>query len=300
MRRGFASGLVALGGLFAAPPLYALELQLHPERPRLGDLVLVFAQLEAPLTRTGTITAFGYQFAIMPSGAGPWRGAVAVPVDVEPGDFDLVVQIGAHRVARVLSVEPRSFRRSELKVNAKFTREAHPKPVQARIERESRRWARMLEASPSPPVPLGSAVRPTAGPRTSEFGVQRVLNGKVESQHYGLDLDGRVGDPVWVQQTGVVRLSAERFYSGGTLVLDHGHGLYSAYFHLSRRRLRVGDRVAAGARLGEVGRSGRVTGPHLHLSLIVRARALETGQVRGLYVDPEPWLEGPWGPATAL
>lgn len=289
---------MALGGLLASEQAWAIEPRLHPERARLGDLVFVLVELDGALSVTGTITAFGYHFAIMPAGRGSWRGAVAVPVDLEPGAFELEVRIGAHRRTTELVVEARGFRSSELQVSQRFTRKEHPEPVRERIRRESEAWERMLASPPSPPVALRPAVRPAAGPRTSEFGVQRVLNGKVESQHYGLDLDGKVGDPVWVQQAGVVRLTADRYYSGGTVVLDHGHGLYSAYFHLSRRAVRAGQRLAPGARLGDVGRSGRVTGPHLHLSLLVRARSVSDGRIRGLYVDPEPWLEGAWTPPS--
>lgn len=288
--------LLLLPSTLGAREASAAELRFHPERPRLGDLVFVFVDGAEDWTETGTITAFEHRFSLLPTQPGRWRGALAVPVDIEPGSTPVIVEFAGERRNTTLFVEGRRFRTSELRVGKKFTDKEQPKALRDRIRRERRAWERMLEAAPSRARPLLPAVRPAAGLRTSEFGVQRVLNGVVQSQHYGLDLDGRIGDPVVALQSGTVKMVADRFYSGGTVVLDHGHGLYSAYFHLSKKKLRVGERVEAGATLGEVGKSGRVTGPHLHLALFVQARAVSDGQPRGLYVDPEPWVEGVWLP----
>jgi murein DD-endopeptidase MepM/ murein hydrolase activator NlpD len=257
-------------------------------------LVFVFLPIELPSAATGTITTFGYHFARTKAEVGGWRGALAVPLDIEAGEWSVVIDLGGRTWTRSLDVEARSFRRSELSVQKKFTAKKQPKAVRARIERESEAWQRMLETKASAARPLAPPARPAAGERTSEFGVERVLNGVVESQHYGLDLDGKVGDPVVAVQAGRVVLVAQRFYSGGTIVLDHGHGLYSAYFHLSQLGRKVGERLSAGEGLGAVGKSGRVTGPHLHLALFVRGRREKSGVIRGLYVDPEPWLDAPW------
>jgi murein DD-endopeptidase MepM/ murein hydrolase activator NlpD len=128
------------------------------------------------------------------------------------------------------------------------------------------------------------------------YGTRRVFNGELKSRHYGLDLRGRVGTPVFSVLGGRVVLVAERFFSGGTVVVDHGGGLFSLYFHLSRWNVKVGDAVARGARIGAVGRSGRVTGPHLHLGVAVRAEPGDGAAPRGLFVDPEPILAGALGP----
>ena len=147
-------------------------------------------------------------------------------------------------------------------------------------------------APPTPAESWGAPSIPTRRPiKTSVFGTKRTFNGQLKSRHYGLDMRGATGDPVAAIAPGRVVLSGMRFYSGGTLVVDHGGGLFSLYFHLSKRTVEVGAAVEGGERIGAVGASGRVTGPHLHLSLAVRAEPLEGGPVRGLYVDPEPVLE---------
>lgn len=99
---------------------------------------------------------------------------------------------------------------------------------------------------------------------TSPFGTARVFNGEVQSRHLGTDFAGAVGDPVVAPARGVVALVANFYLAGGTIYLDHGGGLVTAYFHLSRSYVKQGQTVRPGQRIGAVGRSGRVTGPHLH------------------------------------
>jgi murein DD-endopeptidase MepM/ murein hydrolase activator NlpD len=99
---------------------------------------------------------------------------------------------------------------------------------------------------------------------TSPFGSARVFNGEVQSRHLGTDFAGAIGAPVRAAGKGVVALVADFYLAGRAVYIDHGAGLVTAYFHLDRADVRKGQTVAAGQRIGAVGRSGRVTGPHLH------------------------------------
>ncbi|GIX21669.1 MAG: peptidase [Gammaproteobacteria bacterium] len=106
---------------------------------------------------------------------------------------------------------------------------------------------------------------PAAGRISGVYGSRRVLNGAPRRPHAGVDIAAPEGSPVYAPAPGVVRL-AERdlFFTGGTVILDHGHGLTTLYAHLSRVDVEVGRRLARGERLGAVGATGRATGPHLH------------------------------------
>ena len=99
---------------------------------------------------------------------------------------------------------------------------------------------------------------------TSPFGSARVFNGEVQSRHLGTDFAGAVGAPVRAAGRGVVALVADFYLAGHAVYIDHGAGLVTGYFHLSRSYVAEGDTVVAGERIGAVGKSGRVTGPHLH------------------------------------
>jgi murein DD-endopeptidase MepM/ murein hydrolase activator NlpD len=111
---------------------------------------------------------------------------------------------------------------------------------------------------------LKGFIWPLQGAITGVYGSQRILNGEPRRPHYGVDIAAPVGTPVRAPAAGVVTLAhPEMFFSGGTLVLDHGHGLSSAFLHLSRILVTEGEAVSQGALIAEVGATGRVTGAHL-------------------------------------
>ena len=108
-------------------------------------------------------------------------------------------------------------------------------------------------------------VWPVAGRVSGRFGNQRIYNGKPGSPHSGMDIAAPAGTPVQAPAAGVVTLAAADYYiTGGTLIIDHGHGISSNFLHLSRIDVRVGDRVEQGQLVAAVGATGRATGPHLH------------------------------------
>jgi murein DD-endopeptidase MepM/ murein hydrolase activator NlpD len=105
---------------------------------------------------------------------------------------------------------------------------------------------------------------PLKGPITGVYGSQRVYNGEPRRPHYGVDVSAPVGTPVSVPAPGVVTLvHQDMFYSGGTIIIDHGYGISSTMIHLSKVLARVGDEVKPGDIVAEVGAGGRATGPHL-------------------------------------
>ncbi len=106
---------------------------------------------------------------------------------------------------------------------------------------------------------------PLIGRITGIFGSQRILNGKPKRPHNGVDIAAPKGTTVRAPASGVVALAhSGMFYTGKTLMLDHGHGLTSVYVHMSAISVKLGQRVQAGDKIGEVGKTGRATGPHLH------------------------------------
>ena len=126
----------------------------------------------------------------------------------------------------------------------------------------------------------GGFAWPARGRISGVFGSQRMLNGQPRQPHYGLDVAGPVGTPILAAAGGVVTLAAEFHFFGQLLVLDHGHGVSTLYAHLSAMDVRQGEEVGQGQRIGAMGATGRVTGPHLHFSL----------SWHRVWLDPQPLL----------
>jgi len=105
---------------------------------------------------------------------------------------------------------------------------------------------------------------PAEGRISGVYGSQRILNGEPRNPHWGLDIAAPKGTPVRAPAAGVITLAQpDLYYSGGTVILDHGHGLSSTFLHLSRIHVAAGDRLEPGDLIGEIGATGRATGPHL-------------------------------------
>lgn len=279
--------LLAATGVSAEVPV-----RFDPPWPRLGDLVIIYAHAPDEAVREAPIEVFGYATVLGRASQDALRGVLAVPMDLAPMPYVARIHFADRTVEVELSVRDRSWDSSELRVNKRFT-ERPNRALERRRELESERWEAMWTPAPTRPKFIGPIARPLPGEVTAVFGTARMFNGKVAGRHYGLDLDAKVGDDVVAAQAGVAVMSEDRDVAGGTIVLDHGGGLFTAYFHLSERIVARDERVEAGELIGAAGRTGRVTGPHLHLAVLVRQEELrpEGRRVRGLYVDPAQFLE---------
>ena len=120
-------------------------------------------------------------------------------------------------------------------------------------------------------------IQPCEGTRSNTFGQRRVFNGQSRNPHNGMDIPAPDGAPIVAAGDAAVIDIDDYFFSGNTVILDHGQGFLTLYAHLSAVEVKVGDRVATGARIGRVGATGRVTGPHLHFSVFLNSVAVDPG-----------------------
>lgn len=135
-------------------------------------------------------------------------------------------------------------------------------------------------------------IAPRGSRITSSFGTARTFNGAITSRHLGLDYAGTVGEPVRATNRGRVALVAPFYLAGNVVYLDHGEGLISAYFHLSRTDVKLGDIVERGQIIGAVGRTGRVTGPHLHWVTRYGGVTVDPMSVLGLLGETDSTMSG--------
>ncbi len=140
-----------------------------------------------------------------------------------------------------------------------------PADIAERIRREQARVAAARERDDARSDFAAKFVRPVEGRISGRFGNQRVYNGKPGSAHSGMDIAAATGTPVIAPAGGIVSFADPGLYlTGGTVVIDHGHGVSSNFLHLSRIDVRVGEHVEQGRTIGAVGATGRASGPHLH------------------------------------
>jgi murein DD-endopeptidase MepM/ murein hydrolase activator NlpD len=160
-----------------------------------------------------------------------------------------------------------------------------------RVNQEAGRLKALLQAFRDERLWRGAFIRPVEGELSGAFGLSRIINGRRRSQHAGIDLQAEEGTPVLACNSGMVVLVDQFFFSGKSVILDHGWGLFSMYFHLSETRVKEGDRVNKGAMLGRVGSTGRSTKPHLHWGIRINGARVDPLSLPGVIKTAEKKIE---------
>lgn len=219
------------------------------------------------------------------SGERVQHALLGVDLERAPGAYELSISGIAANGERLtcsagVDVTAGKFAIERLKVAPGFV-ELSPLD-QARAAKEGERLHAILARVTPERLWSGRFRFPLAGkPRGHNFGRRRVLNGEPRSPHTGLDIPAAAGTPIHAAQAGRVVVAENWFFSGNVVILDHGLGVYTFYGHMKRIHVKEGEQVKAGAVLGLVGATGRVTGPHLHWGLIVDgARVNPLGIIR--------------------
>ena len=279
MRRPAA--LLALLASFAAAAAPALE--LVPARVKPGDPVLVVVRgVEGlPEGTVGSRTAMFYRHGERT------EALVGIPVEEEPGLVQVRVTVGALKLDAPLEIVPPEFPERKLTVASKFVK--IPPSAKARIKADQAAFQKAWDTPFRPRAFTDNFEKPRDSEITAHFGDKRTLNGKKTTQHFGLDLDGSTGDEIRAANDGRVVMVRDCYTSGNTVLVEHGAGLITSYFHMSKFLVKPGQEVKRGELLGLVGKTGRVTGPHLHFG----------AHIGTLWVNPQALLALPFPGATS-
>jgi len=221
----------------------------------------------------------GEQPVLVTADHGKWYAVVGLSLKTIPGSHALRVKIDGISNVQHFTVTPKNYpaQRITLKDKGKVQLSAKNAARAVReialIKQLKLHW-RATEATDL------AFILPVKGRLSGHFGLRRFFNGKPRSPHVGLDMAVARGTPIKASSQGQVLAVGNYFFNGKTIFLDHGNGLISMYCHLDRIEVKTGETVSKGQRIGRSGKTGRATGPHLHLSVILN----------GAMVDPELFI----------
>jgi murein DD-endopeptidase MepM/ murein hydrolase activator NlpD len=200
--------------------------------------------------------------------AAEWTAVVGIALAAEPGEASIAVETAGGRRTVPYTVAAKRYSEQRLKVEPR-TVDLSPEN-QARYERERAHQALVMATLTEPPRAASlRMLAPTPGRRSSSFGLRRIFNGQPRNPHSGMDIAAGTGMPVVAPLPARVIDTGDYFFNGNTVWLDHGGGLLGMMCHLSAIDVKPGDVLKTGERLGAVGATGRVTGPHLHWGVML-------------------------------
>ena len=278
--RAFAAILVfasALGAIAAEPaPISAFSIQ--PQLLVNGSVCLFTVNVKGSPEKV-TANWLGRDLTFSRGPGSTWFSLAGVAYETKPGTYDLALEAvmrDGHvlRIVKPVTVHAAKYKTSRLTVPQKYVT---PDPeTLKRIEAEKEiKNAAFAHFIPSPDW-AGNFVAPVPMEVSENYGTSRTFNGKLASVHRGTDFRAPLGTPVHASNAGEVVLARELYYEGNCIVIDHGLGFMTMYMHLSQFDVKEGDKVEKGQTIALSGGTGRVTGPHLHMSV----------RWSGEYLDP--------------
>ncbi|MGA9033572.1 MAG: peptidoglycan DD-metalloendopeptidase family protein [Sulfuricaulis sp.] len=217
-----------------------------------------------PDTEPVPVVHFADQRIMVMRHDGRWQAVVGLPLTLAPGPQMVTVRDSQGRTREYpFTVQSKEYAVQHLTLKNKRMVEPTEEDL-ARITREQAIIQHAFAAWTDETISSLRCLLPVHGPVSSVFGLRRFFNNEPRQPHSGIDIAAPVGAPVVAPLAGTVIQTGEYFFNGKTVFLDHGQGLVSMFNHLSRIAVENGARVSQGQKIGEVGMSGRVTGPHLH------------------------------------
>ena len=225
-----------------------------------GDVIMVEADLGGSSI---SLRCFGRTWPVKSMGQQRWRGWIGVDLKKKPGTYDMHWQQGKKLLAQdKLHVSSGTFRISRISVAEKMAvfNQKTLKRIRSEVKALKATYTQGVNANPN----VVMHFLPVKGEESTPFGAQRYVNGEPRSPHSGIDIAAPAGTPVRLPLAGSVLLVADMYLNGKTIAIGHGNGLVSVYSHMQSTAVSKGQWVKTGETIGEVGATGRATGPHLH------------------------------------
>ncbi|HKI59751.1 MAG TPA: M23 family metallopeptidase [Mariprofundaceae bacterium] len=212
-----------------------------------------------------SLTCFGKQWPVVREADGKVWAWIGVDLKTKTGVYPMIWKTGNWQRSDQLTVNKGEFRISRITVDKKMSVFGKEELKRIRSDQKQLKDSYVVKVDASPFIHITQL--PTKGIESTPFGAQRYVNGAPRSPHSGIDIAAPEGSPVITPLAGKVLVAESMYLNGNTIAIGHGHGLVSVFSHLKKASVKKGDWIEAGQQIGEVGMTGRTTGPHLHWSL---------------------------------
>ncbi len=252
--------------------------QVEPAKPGPGDIVIVTLK---PGGGNATGTFQGKKIYFNPA-KDSLKAIVPIDYSTEPGKYDLDISLQSTVVRQTIEVVKKEYEIQRLELPDDMV-QLSPEN-EARADREQKRMAEIWPKE-NDRAWSGDFMNPLEGEIISPFGLRRVINNTPKSPHTGVDVRGKKGDKVHAPNDAVVALVDNQFFGGNAVVLDHGQGIYTMFFHLSKVLVKPGQKVKKGEVFALVGATGRATGPHLHWGARIQGARIDPLELIHLKLD---------------
>jgi hypothetical protein len=279
-------GFLMLFGIPVTMALSPSDIHLSARVIHQGELSLIRIHVENG--ETPLVTWMGKKVHLVPNPEKrDWVGFLGVDLTAGPGRKDVVVKMSDSGPEQRLDMEIREKDYGVRNLTLPQNMVDLDAKTLARVRKESAVTNALWEAEPSIPLWEGPFIRPVPGEVIGPFGRRSVINGQPRSPHTGVDLRGEEGTPIKAINDGRVVFTGDHFFSGLSVVIDHGGGIQSMYFHMDKIQVQQGEMLEKGTIIGSVGSTGRATGPHLHWGVRVNGARIDPSQL----VDESGQLE---------
>ena len=282
-------------GLAAAlegmPP--PVEVSWSPKEPKQGEVLHLWVKVpEGMYVEKGEMMSRPLHFSTSSGQSGRWDALFGIDMGQDPGSHEVSIRLAAlegpakREVTSAIRILPQAFGEERFTVPDS---KVHLSPESlARVKKEEMQIAALWPDETPERMWEGPFLIPVEGRPGSPFGLRRWINGERKNSHTGMDIKAPEGQPVKAANSGLVALVGDFFFTGRAVFLDHGQGVYTMYFHLSKIEVVEGQKVSKGEVLGLVGMTGRATGPHLHWGV----------RLGGARVDPASLVDRTGGNET--
>jgi hypothetical protein len=272
---------LALAALLAPCLSYAAMAIGLPVASQVPGGVALLPLAELPVDRAGApVVSYAGQRVMLLRQHQQWLIVLGIPLDAAPGDAEVAVRRADAKADEALAfqIAPKEYQVQRMSVAP--SKVDLSKADLTRVEREQDHLHQALATFLDLPPATLQLLSPVDGVRSGSFGSRRIFNNEPRNPHSGMDIAAALGAPVHAAASGRVVDTGSYFFNGNTVLIDHGQGLITMYCHLSAILVHVGQQVRAGALIGKVGATGRVTGPHLHFGVALNR----------VFVDPALFL----------